>query len=278
MAAIYRPVNLEDALTIIDAECPLVLAGGTDWMIKRERHSLDTRPVLYVGRLPELRQIARQGDTLRIGAACTLTELLESSLVPEYLEKPLIEMASPAIRNVATIGGNICNASPAADTLPMLYATDAVVCLQSAAGVETLSVQDFILGPGQTRLGEKQLLTEIQIPLQYGWTCKYRKLGMRRANSLSKLSFYALANNVSGTLTDIRIAFGAIAPTVVRCRETELDILNAVRLGVADALGWIEERYNKLMHPIDDVRSSREYRRRVSLRLLTQYLTEEIRV
>jgi xanthine dehydrogenase FAD-binding subunit len=278
MAAVYWPLNLEDALTFLDAERPLVLAGGTDWMIKRERHTPDKRSVLYIGRLPKLRQITQQGDTLCISAACTLSELLESPLVLEYLKQPLAEMASPAIRNVATIGGNICNASPAADALPMLYALDAVLCLQSAAGVETVPIQDFILGPSKTRLRAEQLMTEIQIPLQHGWTCTYRKVGMRRANSLSKLSFYALANHASGSLTDIRIAYGAVAPTVVRSREAELDILSAARLGEAGALPRIINHYNGLLHPIDDVRSSREYRRSVSLRLLTQYLTEEMRL
>lgn len=276
MAAVYRPVNLDDALAVLEAECPLVLAGGTDWMIKRERHEANKRFILYIGQLPELRQITQQGDTLHIGAACTLTELLESPLVPVYLKQPLAKMASPAIRNIATIGGNICNASPAADSLPMLYALDALLYLQSSVGVETMPVQDFVLGPGKKRLGKKQLLAEIQIPLQDGWTCSYRKLGMRRANSLSKLSFYALVKRVMGSLTDTRIAFGAVAPTVVRSREAELDILSAVRLGEADALPRIINRYDGLLCPIDDVRSSREYRRKVSLRLLTQYLTEEM--
>lgn len=160
----------------------------------------------------------------------------------------------------------------------MLYALDGVLCLQSSAGIETMPVQDFVLGPGKTRIGEKQLLTEIQIPLQKNWTCLYRKLGMRRANSLSKLSFYALANHASGSLTDIRIAFGAVAPTVVRSREAELDILSAARLGDEGVLPRIINRYDGLLRPIDDVRSSREYRHKVSLRLLTQYLTEEMRL
>ena len=139
---------------------------------------------------------------------------------------PLNEMASPAIRNIATIGGNVCNASPAADTLPMLYALDASVCLQSAAGVEIVPVQDFILGPGRTKLDNNQILTEIRIPVRYNWTCTYKKLGMRRANSLSKLSFYAITLHTDDHLQDIRIAYGAIAPTVIRCQEAEREILS----------------------------------------------------
>lgn len=277
MAAVYRPVSLRDALAVLEAESPWILAGGTDWMIRRDRHATDKRPLLYIGRLPQLRQISRQGDMLRIGAACTLAELLESPLLPGFLKAPLAEMASPAIRSVATIGGNICNASPAADALPMLYATDAAVRLQSASGVETMPVREFIVGPGKTRLGDKRLLAEILVPLQQGLICTYRKLGMRRANSLSKLSFYALARRESGSLTDIRVAFGAVAPTVVRSLDAERDILSAARLWEAGALPRIISRYAGLLSPINDVRSSREYRRRVSLRLLEQYLTEVMR-
>lgn len=278
MVKVYRPINLEDALHIRLSVHARVLAGGTDLMVKRGFLSAEEHPVLYISRLKELRQITSKKDELRIGAACTLSELLISTLLPDYLKGPLAEMASPAIRSIATIGGNICHASPAADMLPLLYALDAVLCLQSSAGEEAVAVQSFILGPGKTRLGEDQLLTEIRIPLAQGWRCTYRKVGMRRANSLSKLSFYALADRQTGRLRDIRIAFGAVAPTVVRCREAELAILSAKGLPLADHLQPILARYDKLLQPIDDVRSSRVYRRAIALRLLTQYLEKEMSV
>ena len=276
MVRVHRPLTLEDALRIRTREHAQVLAGGTDWMVKRGRFSHDARPVVCIAQLNELRQITRHADELRVGAACTLWQLLTSPLLPDYLKEPLAQMASPAIRNVATIGGNLCNASPAADALPMLYALDAVVCLRSSAGEEAVPVRDFILAPGRTRLGEEQLVTQILIPLKSDWHCAYHKVAMRRANSLSKLSFYALADCQAGCPRDIRIAFGAVAPTVVRCWEAEQEILLYLRLPATDHLQRIIARYDKLLQPIDDVRSSRAYRREVSLRLLAQYLMERM--
>jgi CO/xanthine dehydrogenase FAD-binding subunit len=278
MAIAYRPLSLTEALRIRSSGNTQVLAGGTDLMVKRGRFSPVVCPVLLISQLEELRQIVRCGDELRIGASCTLTGLLRSPLLPDYLREPLAQMASPAIRNVATIGGNLCNASPAGDALPMLYALDAMLYLQSEAGGEEVPVQDFILAPGRTRLHEAQLLTEIRIPLRRGWRCTYRKVGMRRANSLSKLSFYALSDRPAGCLRDIRIAFGAVAPTVVRSREAELEILSGISLPPEDQLRRALACYDKLLHPIDDARSSQVYRRAVSLRLLAQYLREEMSV
>ncbi|MDD4080648.1 MAG: FAD binding domain-containing protein [Eubacteriales bacterium] len=266
MAVAVYPRNLAEALRILEIQSPLVLAGGTDLMVKRAGTYPDECPVMYIGNLPELRQISRQGEELRVGAACTFTELLASPLLPDYLRVPLAQIASPAIRNAATIGGNLCNASPAADALPMLYALDAHFILVSAAGECRMPVRDFFLGPGKTMLAAGQLLAEIRIPIREGWRCIYRKVGMRRANSLSKLSFYALSDCAGGRLQDIRIAFGAVAPTVVRSREAEMKILSGLP---------VEEiilMYNGLIKPIDDARSSSRYRREACIRLLKQYL------
>ena len=145
MAGTFQPINLKEALEFLHSQHALVLAGGTDFMLMRARLTRDDRPVLCVGHLEELRQIKISGQELSIGAACTLTQLLQSPLLPEYLKRPIAGMASPAIRNIATIGGNICNASPAGDALPMLYALDAVLCLQSASGIEELPIQSYII-------------------------------------------------------------------------------------------------------------------------------------
>lgn len=272
MASTFQPINLKEALEFLHSQHALVLAGGTDFMLKRARLTREDRPVLCVGYLEELRQIKISGQELSIGAACTLTQLLQSPLLPEYLKRPIAGMASPAIRNIATIGGNICNASPAGDALPMLYALDAVLCLQSVSGVEELPIQDFILSPAKTCLGGNRLLREIRVSLEQDWRCMYRKVGLRRANSLSKMSFYALARGRPERLEDVRIAFGAVAPTVVRSREAELEILAGT--GIND-LQQTKERYDRLIQPIDDARSNRGYRRAVSLRLLEQFLREE---
>lgn len=273
MVSVYRPLNLREALCIRHTENAQVLAGGTDFMVKRRRFLSEKHPVLCISQLKELQQVYRCADSLCIGTACTIADLLSSSLLPQYIKEPLAQIGSPAIRNVATIGGNLCNASPAADALPMLYALDAVLCLASEGGEETVPVQDFILAPGVTRLGKGQLLLEIRIPIERDWQCLYRKIGMRRVNSLSKISFYAIADHLAGRTRDVRIAFGAVAPTVVRCREAEQEILSGMQLPGSAWLRPIIAHYDSLLQPIDDARSSRIYRRTVALRLLETYLT-----
>ncbi|MHC1787159.1 MAG: xanthine dehydrogenase family protein subunit M [Christensenellales bacterium] len=272
MSAAYRPRMLAEALALRSGQGTLVLAGGTDLMANAGRLQAYGRPVLCVSHLEELRQIRREGDALLIGAACTLCELLESPLTPAYMKPPLAGMASPAIRNMATIGGNLCHASPAGDALPMLYALDAVLHLQSERDGQWVPVQDFVLGPGRTLLREDQLLCQIRVPLEAAWRCSYRKVGLRQANSLSKLSFYALSRKRAGHLRDLRLAFGAVAPTVVRSREAELEILAGAGAPDAALIERACARYGGLIQPIDDVRSSRTYRGTVALRLLTQYL------
>ncbi|HSK68381.1 MAG TPA: FAD binding domain-containing protein [Candidatus Limnocylindria bacterium] len=276
MAAVRRPLSLGEALRIL-ADGPMdVLAGGTDLMPRRARAPGPARPALCVGHLGELRHVGMAGDELRIGAACTLTELLDSPLLPPFLKQPLAGMAAPAIRNAATIGGNVCNASPAGDALPMLYALDAVLLLQSARGERLVPVRDFITGPGKTTLGAGELLAEIRVPLGREWRFAYHKVGTRRANSLAKLSLYALWDGDRGNLMDVRVALGAVAPTVVRSREAEEEALRGVRQGGEGFAAGVLARYGALITPIDDARSSRAYRRAVTLRLLERFLKEEM--
>jgi len=274
MTGCCRPETLEDALSILSRQGAQVLAGGTDWMVKHGQQGPHGGPVLYIAELAELRQIAVHGGEIHIGAACTLTELLESPLVPDCLKQPLAQMASPAIRNIATIGGNLCNASPAADALPMLSAMDAMLSLRSHKAEERLPAEDFLLAPGKPRLAQGQLLVEIHVPLSPKWDCVYRKVGLRRANSLSKVSFCALSDKKAGYVQDVRIAFGAVAPRVVRSREAEKRILSSGHPLTDDQIQAITAEYGKLLKPIDDARSSRAYRREVSLRLLKWYLRE----
>ncbi len=280
MVASYRPVNLEEALEIRKNEQTLVFAGGTDLMVKHKTWS-GTVPgfmntILFTGHLAELRQIFRDQQYLHIGAACTLSQILREPVVPEWIKRPFAEMASPAIRNMATIGGNICNASPAGDTLPMLYALDARLTLQSAGNTEYIAIKDFIAGPGMTSLKPDQILTEISIPATAYTCCYYRKVGQRKANSISKISFYAVNNSDTDRISQVKIAFGAVGPVVVRSAEAEALLQGIQKLRISDVTGEITAIYEKLINPIDDLRSSKTYRQKVALRLLEDYLAREL--
>lgn len=266
------------------------IAGGTDLMA-RHRPAGGTiarfpLPLLAVGHLEALRGIRLRDDTLEIGAACTLSAFLESPHVPEGWKPPVADMASPAIRNIGTIGGNIGNASPAGDSLPLLVALDAQVVLASASGTRSLPVAAFITGPGRTERRPDELLTAVRVPVpEKERSYWYRKVGPRQANCLSKVSLFGWWESDGDTLMDCGVALGAVAPVVVRSREAEALLaggsLSRLAIpgshkgqGVREAfLRAVTER----VRPIDDQRSTAAYRREVAWRLLDQWLDEMVR-
>lgn len=277
MAEVMTPKTLKEALEYRAQHKAIPFAGGTDLMVKRKSWAgtlpkFDA-PVLMIGGLKELKLGALDNGVLRIGAAETLADIAAADvLIPEVLCLAVRQMASPGIRNTGTIGGNICNASPAGDTLPALYALNASITLQSLKGSRELPIMQFIIGPGRTELKEDELLTEIRIPLVRFSNVYYRKVGTRKADALSKLSFAGLANVGEGKIEDVRIAFGAVAPTVVRSVGAE-KLLQGVKLEDVPALmPQVIDIYSRFIQPIDDQRSSAAYRKEICARLLEDFL------
>jgi CO/xanthine dehydrogenase FAD-binding subunit len=207
-----------------------------------------------------------------IGAAVTLSELLEHPRVPDYIRLPIRQMASLAIRNMGTLAGNLCNASASGDSLPMLYALDAEVTLASTRGTRKLPVGQFIIFAKQTLLQPDELATEITIPLHEYTVAYYRKIGGRKVNAISKASFYAVAIKKDGIVEDVRIAFGSVAPTAVRDRACEEILIGTAETELDGKIETLRTRYGELLAPLDDTRSSADYRRQVSLQLLEDFI------
>lgn len=276
MVRAYRPKNLGEALKIRGETRAIPMAGGTDLMVHRKRWPglapLFERPLLFIDRLREIATVGSDAENVRIGACCRLSSLFENGEVPGILKTAISQMASPAIRNRATIGGNICNASPAGDTLPILYALDSSVVLESSNGSRTLPIDRFITGPGETALRHDELLKEILIPKGEFNTVSYRKVGTRAASSCAKLSFVGLAQRREKTVEDIRICFGAVAPTVVRSRPIEERLKGKNTGEIETMISEIRGLYSSLIQPIDDQRSNAYYRKTISLRLLDHFL------
>ncbi len=280
MVATFQPRTVAQVLDILRQPQPAVLlAGGTDLMIRRRNWSglppRFTEPVVLLNQVAELQTIAVGNERLTIGAGVTLRAIAEHPLAPEVLRQAVRLMASPAIRNRATLGGNICNASPAADTLPPLYVLGASVVLRSAVEelVFVLPIQDFILGPGRIALASNELLTAIEIPLaptRYQ-TQYYQKVGTRKADALAKVSIAALAEQRGGRLIDLRIACGAVAPRVVRDAALEGRLLGRSTRQLPGLLPEIMAGYEPLIQPIDDQRSTASYRKRVALGLIAGF-------
>jgi len=281
MVRTFRPQNLTEALEIRKNKKAIPFAGGTDLMVGHKRWAGTiprfVSPVLFIGHLDELKEIIIEGKELHIGSACNLSSILECEYTPLVLKQSISNMASPAIRNVATMGGNICNTSPAGDTLPALYALDAELIVANANRERNIPIDEFITGPGQNTLEDDEILKEIIIPIEQFDVSYHRKVGTRKATALSKLSFIGLARIDDRKIIDIRIAFGAVAPTVVRSEANEDFIIGNNMEELSWLIPEIIEMYSPQICPIDDQRSTAQYRKAVSLRLLEHFLREELK-
>lgn len=283
MAGIERyaaPTTLDEAARILRAGNVTVLAGGTDLMPQTKAGRLQLQPVLMnVRRVPELGGIADQGAVVRIGALVTITELLESALVRERLNllwQACDHFASNQIRNAATIGGNVCNASPAGDTLVPLLALDASAVLASrtdgALQLRRVPLAGFFLGPGRNCRAPAELLAAIEVPLPpAGFRSGFYKHGTRPGLDIAAISIALGARRDGSLLRDVRLAFGAVAPTPVRAPRTEAALegrpVDAAALEAAARIA-LEE-----VHPISDVRASDWYRRELVHNMLRRVLT-----
>jgi len=276
MVDCYMPDSLNEALQICNRCKTIPFAGGTDLMVLRSKQngtfSGFEKPPLFLGHLSELKHLFRHKQNIHIGAGVTLNTLLDSEIIPQILKTILIRMASNPTRNLATIGGNICNASPAGDTLTYLYAVDATLVLRNTRGTRNISVADFITGPGETNIRQDELLTEIIIPANKFPVNYYKKVGTRKGLSLSKVSFLGLADIQSGNIADIRITFGAVAPRVIHSRKTEQMIVGKSHAEIQSVRDEIIREYSQLIQPIDDARSTKTYRKKVSLRILDYFI------
>ncbi|MCR3955908.1 MAG: FAD binding domain-containing protein, partial [Gudongella sp.] len=206
MVATYCPKTLEEAIQIRMEKSVIPFAGGTDLMVKYKstRGALPAFPgdILYLGSLDELKAIEIRDDGIGIGAGVSLSSLILEKGLPDYIKAPVLGIGSPSIRNLGTIGGNICNASPAGDTIPFLYALDSILELKSLEGVRRMGIADFIKGPGKTELKADEILTGIFIPRPDFSRWGYRKVGARKANAISKLSVFYLADIRDSFLKD----------------------------------------------------------------------------
>ncbi|KEI08553.1 molybdopterin dehydrogenase [Clostridium novyi B str. ATCC 27606] len=275
MVEAYRPETLKEALDLIKEKDIILISGGTDLMVKRKRCSgiepLFDKAVVFIKDLKELKNITFKDGILTIGSACTCSEIANSSLVPDYLKKVVLSMASPGIRNMATIGGNICNSSPVGDTLPALYALEASLVLESFRGIREIPINKFIVGPGRNIKEKDEILREIKLNIKDFNKILHRKVGTRNSIALAKLSFMGLSKIVDGKIKDIRLAFGAVGPTIINSKELEREIIKKGVINKED-IEEIKEKYSKIIKPIDDQRSKANYRKGVCLNLLGYYL------
>jgi CO/xanthine dehydrogenase FAD-binding subunit len=282
MAAVetYRaPRTLAEAAEILRAGNVTVLAGGTDLMPQSLAGKVRMQPVLMnVRRVPELQGISESGGTVRFGALVTVTELLDSPLVRDRLNvlwQACDHFASDQIRNAATVGGNICNASPAGDTLVPLLALNAAVVLASKANGTLQSRRVplvlFLVGPGRTARASSELVVAVEVPLPpANFAGAFYKHGTRPGLDISTISIAAGAVRDGRTLRDVRVAFGAVAPTPIRAPRTEAALEG--RMPDPETLEAAAQAALGEVRPISDVRASDWYRREMIHNMLKRAL------
>jgi CO/xanthine dehydrogenase FAD-binding subunit len=270
------PPTLDAALDALAREPGAwrVFAGGTDLMVLFESGALAHKKFLSVWHLAELKGIEVTDEHVALGALTTYTEVRrDETLQREFpaLCDAARETGGWAIQNRGTIGGNIANASPAADSPPALVIYDAELELVSSAGARWVKYDEFHTGYKQTVMRPDELIARIRLPREpRGRVSYYRKVGTRRAQAISKVCFAGAARVEAGRVASARISLGSVAPTVVRCARTEELLRDQV---IDEAL--IESARSEIAReiaPIDDIRSTRDYRLRVAANLLEDFL------
>ncbi|RLG88337.1 MAG: xanthine dehydrogenase family protein subunit M [Thermoprotei archaeon] len=277
----YKPKSLNEALKLLnDLENSKVLAGGTDLVLDMKIGRYKPENVIDISHLNELKYIKDDGKSIRIGAGTTLQTILESNIVRKkipVLAEALEIMGSWQLRNVATIGGNLCNASPAADTAPPLMVLEAQLKLESIEGARYVPITKFFHGPRITELKRNELLTEIIIPYPPSNAgMKFLKLGRRAAHTLSIVAVATLITIKDDKFDIVRIALNSVAPTPLRAYKTEESLKDKpINLNV------IEENVKRVaeeIKPISDVRASAEYRKEMSIVLTRDAILESLKM
>lgn len=275
MGRYLRPRNLDEALAALQAKPSVVLAGGTDFYPARVGRPLSD-DVLDITALAALKRIERDGRGWRIGALVSWTDLIRAPLPSTFdgLKQAAREVGGVQIQNAGTLCGNICNASPAADSVPVLLALDATVELASARARRELPLAEFILGNRKTALRPDELVIAILVPSCVdGTRSRFLKLGTRKYLVISIVMVAAVIEPSStGKIAAARLAVGACSATAQR-----LPVLEAALVGrpIDGELGRVvEPSHIAPLQPIDDIRATADYRRDASLTLLRRILSE----
>jgi carbon-monoxide dehydrogenase medium subunit len=277
------PKTLEEALDCLadnNHRQTKILAGGTDLVVRLREGFLKPDVIVDITRIKKLSEAKEVDGYVRIGAACTMSQIVDSKIVRKFgncLVQAALEIGSEQIRNRATIGGNICNASPAADTIPALLVLEATARIESKDGVKDMPLEELLVGPGNTVLGAQEILTFISFKKEKeNQLSVFFKLGKRKAQAISVVNG-ALALELDTSkkkFTNFRIALGSVAPRTIRLKNVEERLIgyNVGREIIEEAADLIEESIS----PISDIRASAAYRKKVSRNLFIKLVTAQV--
>jgi len=248
-----------------------LMAGGTDLLVHLRKAAPDARALICLERVAELKTIQAQSGEIVVGATAPLAVVARHPLIERHcrlLARAAATVGGPAIRNMATLGGNICTASPAGDTLPALYLLGARIDLATHRARRSVPIEAFISGPGRTVLAPGELLTAIRIPAADAFVIQhFEKVGRRNAMAIAVASLAALIRlDGDGRVAEARLAWGSVGPCVVRCTAAEHRLVGEPL--TAAALCAAGEPVRQSVRPIDDIRATADYRRSLAANLL----------
>ena len=263
----HLPESLAEALRIRAGRGVIPYGGGTDLMIE----AAPDAEYLFLHKIPEMRQILRDEKYLRIGAACTFTEVSDNALCPAILREAISRIAAPAIRNLGTVGGNIANGSPKADSALIFFVAGSKLRLMSVRGERIIPVKDFYLGRKRLDLAPDELLTEILMPAVLPRRHYYKKVGARQALAISRVSFAGLFDESGGIIENCAVAFGAVSDVIIRREDIDAMLTGKTRAQARALKPDYLDAYREAIVPIRG-RVSEEYRKNVCLNLLEDFL------
>ncbi len=253
----FRPITINEYFTIsedVGKQDFTLIAGGTDLIPRYEYGHKLPETIIDLKKLPDFVGIKKVGDIIEIGAGTTIEELKTNNLIKTHfnaLFQSTTDFGSVQIRNRATVGGNICNASPAGDTLPALYAFNAKLLLRNKNDDRIVAIDEFIHGPGSTAIANGEILHAVILPLSYSKSIFY-KLGLREAMAISVINFAIVYDK-----NELTIALGAVAPTIIK--------LTGMKKYSVDQ---ILDKIDNAILPIDDIRATAKYRRKALQNML----------
>lgn len=263
--AYYNPKSVQELVdTLSGLQSYALLAGGTDLLVKMKEKLLRPMPeaIVDMNRIEGLQKIEEREECLRIGALVSHNTAAESSLIKNkagILAEAASQVGSPQIRNMGTIVGNICNASPAADTVPALLVLDGIAEVYGNGGRQDIPLTDLFLGPGRTSLAAGQFISQIKIrQIQAGEGASFLKIGKRKALAIAVINCAVWLKIAQGAIAAVRIAMGSVAPTSIRLYTVEQWLVGKPANEQVFAQAGLMAA--QMLKPIDDVRSTARYR------------------
>lgn len=272
----HFPQSVEEAVSLLQhyGNQARIVAGGTDLLLRMEAEGFRPQALVDITRIPALKQLEVREGQMIIGSAVTYSELLDFPPLVEhvpFLARAIRSIGGVQVRNIATLVGNITNASPAGDTLPCLYVLQAEVHIYGPQGARSLPIEQFILGVRRTALAPAEVVTHIAFPLPLkGWRGVFEKLGLRRAMAIAVVSAAVMLKEVGGRVAEARCALGAVAPTVIRVPDLEAYLVGRALNG--ETIEQAGRYVARAARPIDDVRGSARYRTEAAAALVRRAL------